>query len=61
MRLAAKRAKKENHMSDLKDSVGTPYSSPDGKPAGSGVQVVIHTPSGPAPGTMVGGYVVPNK
>lgn len=50
-------------MSDqLKDSAGIPYSSPDGKPAGSGVQVVIHTPQGPTPGTMgSGGYVQPNK
>jgi hypothetical protein len=48
-------------MADLKDCAGTPYSSPDGKTAGSGVQVTIHTPNGPTPGTMVGGYVVPNK
>lgn len=45
----------------LKDFAGTPYSTPDGKPASGGVQVTIHTPTGPTPGTMVGGYVQPNN
>jgi len=45
----------------LKDQAQVPYSSPDGKPAQSGVQVTIHTPNGPKAGTMQGGYVVPNK
>lgn len=48
-------------MGNLKDIVGTPYSSPDNKPAPSGVSVTIHTSNGPVPGTMVGGYVVPNN
>jgi len=48
-------------MSDLKDSNGTPYSTPDGKPAQGGTSVTIHSPNGPVPGTMVGGYATPNK
>ena len=33
-------------MSDLKDSNGTPYSTPDGKPAQGGTSVTIHSPNG---------------
>jgi len=44
----------------LFDLARTSYSSPDGKPAGHGVSVVIHTPNGPVNGTMVGGHVQPN-
>lgn len=46
----------------LKDSNNTPYYSPNGQPAATGVQVTVLTPTGPQQGTMVsGGYVVPNK
>ena len=45
----------------LKDQSGATYSSPDGKPAASGVPVTIHGSNGPTQGTMVSGYVAPNK
>jgi hypothetical protein len=48
-------------MMALRDQCGTPYSSPDGKPAGSGVAVTIHGPNGGIAGHMVGGVVVPDK
>ena len=45
-----------------KDNAGVPYASPDGKPAGGGVQVQIPNGNGTyTPGTMIGGNVVPNK
>jgi hypothetical protein len=47
---------------ELKDSLGTTYTSPDGKQAGSGVSVTIYGGSnGPQAGTMIGGVAVPNK
>jgi hypothetical protein len=49
-------------MNDLKDVTGTPYSSPDGKPAQSGVDITIHGPGGThTPGKMIGPYATPNK
>ena len=46
---------------DLKDLAGTPYGTPDNKPAQSDTPVTIYTPNGSQDGRMVGGYVVPNK
>jgi hypothetical protein len=45
----------------LKDNLGTPYGTPDNKPAQSGVSVTIYGPNGSQPGTMIGGIVQPNK
>jgi hypothetical protein len=48
-------------MSNLFDTVGKPYSTPDNKQAQSGTNVTIHTNNGPVQGRMIGGYVVPNN
>jgi len=46
----------------LKDPAGTNYTPTAGNtPPPSGSTVTVHTPNGPQQGTMVGGYVVPNK
>jgi hypothetical protein len=44
-----------------KDVTGVIYSTPDNKPAPSGVHITIHTPTGPVQGTMVGQHAVPNN
>ena len=46
---------------DLKDTLGTSYSTTHGKPAISGEQVTVYTSTGPQQGTMLGGIVTPNK
>ena len=48
-------------MSNHHDAAGIPYSHFGTGPAPSQTQVTIHSSNGPVPGTMVGGYVVPNK
>lgn len=45
----------------LKDQAGQYYSSPDGKPAGSGVYVTLHGPYGGIGAVMVGGIATPLK
>ena len=48
----------------LVDPVGTRYTPPGpptNTPPPSGTQVTIHGPNGPAPGTMIGGVIQPNK
>ena len=47
-------------MEPLRDFSGTPYTSPDNKPAVSGTPVIAHTSSGDKPGVAVGGYVIVN-
>jgi hypothetical protein len=53
--------KQRSNKEMLKDNLGTPYGTPDNKPAQSGVSVTIYGPNGSQPGTMIGGIVQPNK